>query len=456
MAKRRILGIGDLGLRLALVFVAVSLTAIVAEAAIGAVGVAIDVSAVVRQQEASLARDAALSAAAAYQGAGWARADLRPVLEVASRSGAAVQVRDSAGRVVGVSPRYARYQAAGARTVPVISRRPKVGSASTKVGQVTVRFGPVGPGTLSRKFASERLRARLIAAVIAVLVALVVSVAVARWITAPIEVMLATMRRRGAGDRGIRIKKMRGTGVLRELQQGFNDTNDALDERDRLQRNLVADVAHEVRTPVAILRAGHEAMLDGVTDLTRENITSLRDEVLRLSDMLEDLQRLAAAEAAALQLRKTLCDLASVAGETAAGLEASFEAAGVTLESRLSGAQVRCDAARMREVITNLLTNAMKFTPAGGRVVLETGPGGKHTVRLQVSDTGIGIAADELPHVTERFFRGRRSAEIAPGSGIGMTIVTELVRAHRGQLHISSEEGVGTRVTVTLPAAGHA
>jgi two-component system sensor histidine kinase BaeS len=249
---------------------------------------------------------------------------------------------------------------------------------------------------------------------------------------------------------------MRGTGVLRELQQGFNDTNDALDERDRLQRNLVADVAHEVRTPVAILRAGHEAMLDGVTDLTRENITSLRDEVLRLSDMLEDLQRLAAAEAAALQLRKTLCDLASVAGETAAGLEASFEAAGVTLESRLSGAQVRCDAARMREVITNLLTNAMKFTPAGGRVVLETGPGGKHTVRLQVSDTGIGIAADELPHVTERFFRGRRSAEIAPGSGIGMTIVTELVRAHRGQLHISSEEGVGTRVTVTLPAAGHA
>jgi signal transduction histidine kinase len=101
-----------------------------------------------------------------------------------------------------------------------------------------------------------------------------------------------------------------------------------------------------------------------------------------------------------------------------------------------------------------LLVNALKFTPAGGRVTVQTGRNGDHHAILRVSDTGIGIPADELPHVTERFFRGQRSAGVAAGSGIGMAIVSELVRAHHGHLDISSEEGMGTQVTVALPADG--
>jgi signal transduction histidine kinase len=105
----------------------------------------------------------------------------------------------------------------------------------------------------------------------------------------------------------------------------------------------------------------------------------------------------------------------------------------------------------MREVIVNLLTNALKFTPADGSVVLETGLGGRGRARLKVTDTGIGIPPDELPRVTERFFRGQRSAQMATGSGIGLTIVAELVRAQHGHLRISSEQGKGTQAMITVP-----
>jgi len=141
-----------------------------------------------------------------------------------------------------------------------------------------------------------------------------------------------------------------------------------------VRRNLVADVAHELRTPIAVLQAGHEAMLDGLTKPTSANLTSLRAEVLRLARMVDDLQRLASAEAAALQLRLVARDLALAADTVADSLADALDAAGLVLERRLSEVHVRCDPLRIHEVTTNLQTNAMKFTPAGGWVVLETGP----------------------------------------------------------------------------------
>ena len=148
--------------------------------------------------------------------------------------------------------------------------------------------------------------------------------------------------------------------------------------------------------------------------------------------MVDDLQRLASAEAAALQLTLVRRDLAAIAATAAASLVESFEAANVTLVERLARIEVLCDPLRMHEVIVNLLTNALKFTPAEGQVTLETSLDDE-TGELRVTDTGIGIPPDELPHIAERFFRGQRSAEVA-GSGIGLTIVAELVRAHRGTL----------------------
>jgi signal transduction histidine kinase len=130
-----------------------------------------------------------------------------------------------------------------------------------------------------------------------------------------------------------------------------------------------------------------------------------------------------------------------------------FRFADVALDRHLTEVPVLADRTRMREVVSNLLTNSLKFTPPGGTVSLRVGPDGAGMASITVSDTGVGIPEEELPHVTERFFRGTHSSEMAAGSGIGLTIVSELVEAHNGQLEITSEPGTGTRVTVTLPLA---
>jgi signal transduction histidine kinase len=443
---RQIFGIGQLGRRLALAFIAVALAAVAVNATLWYASLDSDVSRVAIQQEDSLAQATALTAGAAYEGHGWGRADLDPVIRMARSGDATVQVRDMSGRVIETSSRFT--------TSPKIHEfvRPVV-VAGRRVGHVTVRFSSTSPGVVLRNFQSARWRARFMAGGIAGLLAFIVSLLVARAITAPLERLLVAVRARGAGVRSALVKPVRGTGVIRELIESFNATTTTLDRQDRLRRNLVADVAHELRTPTAVLQATLEAMLDEVTQITPANICSLRDEVLRLAKMVEDLQRLAAAESASLQLALARQDLAVIAEEAACSLADSFNAADVRLTQRLTEVYVMCDKARMREVISNLLTNALKFTQSGGSVVLNVSPDGSRMASIKVDDTGIGIPPGDLPHVTDRFFRGARSAEMATGSGIGLTIVAELVDAHGGHLDIRSEVGEGTRVTVTMPVA---
>jgi two-component system, OmpR family, sensor histidine kinase BaeS len=237
---------------------------------------------------------------------------------------------------------------------------------------------------------------------------------------------------------------------LRELAAAFDQMAGTLDRQEQIRRNLVADVAHELRTPIAILQAGHEALLDGVAEPTPAELGSLRDEVLRLARMVGDLQTLAAADAAALNLTRRPCDLADLAAAAADSLGRRFEAAGLILDRQLAASPVLADAHWIHQVITNLLTNALKFTPAGGRVTISTGPSGADAV-LQVTDTGPGIAAADLPRIFDRFWRGQQAAQVS-GSGIGLAVAAELAEAHGGRLTARSEgPGRGTEMTLTLP-----
>jgi two-component system, OmpR family, sensor histidine kinase BaeS len=152
-----------------------------------------------------------------------------------------------------------------------------------------------------------------------------------------------------------------------------------------------------------------------------------------------------------LQLTLVPCDLADIAATAADRLASAFDVAGIRLQRRLAEEQVMADPGRLHEVIANLLTNALKFTPAGGSVLLEAGPHERHA-RLRVCDTGTGIPPDELPHIFDRFFRGQHAIAVA-GSGIGLTVVAELVRAHGGRLDVTSKPGQGTKITITLPRA---
>jgi two-component system sensor histidine kinase BaeS len=434
-----------LGLRLALAFLTVALAAVALLAGLTAVFAAADVSTLASQQHAELASAIAVASGAVWNpdSRSWSADDLSPVLDLATQTGEAVEIRDLAGHVIAQSPAFSTANGPQS-SLPIEARHQHVGTA-------VVRSTGSGLNAADRVLKTALLRAIAGAAGLAALLALLTGLAVARRITRPVNRLIAATRAMAAGDRAARVGEIRAAEELRELAGAFDQMAGTLDRQEQIRRNLVADVAHELRTPIAILQAGHEALLDGVAEPTPAELGSLRDEVLRLARMVGDLQMLAAADAAALNLVRRRCDLADLAAGAADSLARRFEAAGITLDRRLAASPVLADAHWLHQVITNLLTNALKFTPAGGQVTISTGPSGAEAV-LQVTDTGTGISADDLPRIFDRFWRGPQATQIS-GSGIGLTVAAELAQAHGGRLTASSEPGHGTQMTLTLPAA---
>ena len=434
--------VGTLGLRLALAFISVALVAAALVAGLTAGFAATDVSALTTQQRVQLTNAIAVAAAAAWdRNDSWAHAGLSPVLDLAARTGADVQIRDTLGQVVRSSPGYAA-QTGPPYKAPLIAR-------GELAGEAYVRFTGSGLGRADHALEIDLLRAIAGAARLAALVALLTGLAAARRITRPVEQIVAVTRALGRGQRTARVGQLRAPGELRELASAFDQMADTMDRQEQLRRDLVADVAHELRTPIAVLQAGHEALLDEVTEPTPEHLTSLRDEVLRLARMVSDLQTLAAADAAALHLSRRSCDLAGIAGAATGSLTSQFAAAGITVTSQLTSAEVLGDSRWLHQVITNLLTNALKFTPPGGRVTVRAGPEAVDAV-LTVTDTGPGIPADELPRIFDRFWRSPQAAQIS-GSGIGLAVAAELAQAHGGRLSARSRPGQGTEMTLVLP-----
>jgi two-component system sensor histidine kinase BaeS len=437
---------GPIGLRLVLAFVAVALSAVALLAALTAAFTAADISQLIGSQRAQLTKAIGVAAGAAWaHGHRWAGADLDPVTSGAGQMGVAIKITDLAGRLVTPSPGFA------SGTGDVIISRAVRAPAGARIGTLAVRFSGSGLGGADRRLRMALLLAIAGAAGIAALLALLVALGVSRRITRPVGRLIEVARSRARGNTAARVGDLRAPAELRELATTLDGMADALGRQEQLRRDLVADVAHELRTPLAVLQAGHEALLDGMLEPTPGQLSSLRDEVLRLARMTDDLQTLAAADAAALRLDVGRHDLAEIAATAAESLAARFDAAEVTLARELVTVPVLADAGRLHQVITNLLGNAMKFTGPGGHVTLTAGPDGSQAV-LAVADTGAGIPPDELPFIFDRFWRGRRAAGVA-GSGVGLAVVAELVRAHDGDIDVMSLLGQGTRVTVTLPRA---
>ncbi|HEY2505527.1 MAG TPA: HAMP domain-containing sensor histidine kinase [Streptosporangiaceae bacterium] len=446
--SRRAIVRTSLTLQLAIAFVIISLAAVAMLSLLTAVMGSSDIeSQDTMRREAVTANLAALAGGAFQANHGFTHADLGPASDLGIRTGTGVMVKDDAGRVVAQTPGFAKLSPKPEFTAPI-----RVNGVD--VGQVVTRFsGNSAIGTTGRALRTSLLRAIGGAAGLAALLALIAGVIAARIITGPLLQMIATVRSRGAGVRGARVGPVRAPGEIAELAAAFDEMADSTDRQEQLRRDLVADVAHELRTPVAVLQAGHEALLDGVAEPTPEELGSLRDEVLRLARMVSDLQDMAAAEAAALHLQLVPCDLAEMAVEAADSMAGRFDAAGLAFERQVKPVTVRADPRWLPHVIMNLLTNALKYTPAGGTVTLDCGPvpDGARAV-LTVTDTGIGISRDELPHIFERFWRSQHVLRTS-GSGIGLAIVREMVQAHDGELRATSQEGQGTTMTMTLPRA---
>ncbi len=433
-----------LGLRLALAFLAVALAAIALLAGLAAALASEDVSSLASRQRAELANAIAVAAGTAWSSNdSWSSADLSPVFELARRTGVTLRITDASGRAVASSPGFDAEHGPQAAAAVV--------ATGQHLGMVQVRFTDSGLGGADNALRASLLRAIAGAAGLAALLALLTGLLVARRITRPIGRLITVSRSMAAGDRASRAGEVRGLGELRDLAASFDQMADSLDREDQIRRDQVATVAHELRTPIAVLQAGHEAMLDGIAEPTPEELSALRDEVLRLARMVGDLQTLAAADAAVLHLARRTCDLADIAADAADSLSRRFEGADIELDRELAAAPVLGDPRWLYQLVTNLLTNALKFTPGGGRVTVRTESSTSEAV-LEVSDTGVGIAAEDLPRIFDRFWRGPSAARTS-GTGIGLAIAADMAHAHGGALTATSTVGRGTTIRLTLRPA---
>ncbi|HEX3825586.1 MAG TPA: ATP-binding protein [Mycobacteriales bacterium] len=436
----------SLAARLALSFVSVAVLAVAIGAALAVVLSGHDINVMVQDRRTDLTRSLLVDAASTYNSGqpGWSDADLRPALDLASQSGTDVAVLDDAGHTV-ASTIADPTRAAEAHRTPISLN-------GARIGTLVVRFNQRGLVQSANNLRTSLSKAVIGAAGLAAVLALAIGLLVARRLTRPVERLIAASRAMTEGDRAARVGPLvRTPRELQNLGIAFDQMADTLGREEQIRRGVVADVAHELRTPVAILQANTEALVDGVVEHTPQQTMSLHEEVLRLAAMVDDLQSLASAEAAALNLRLARCDLATVVNGSLDSLGAQLAVAGLELECRIESAPVVADAARLHQVATNILGNAIKFTPPGGRITVAVAKAGGEA-KLEVSDTGVGIAAAERDHVFERFWRGRDTGDVA-GSGIGLSVVAELVRAHHGTVDVGAAIGGGTRVTVTIPSA---
>ncbi len=442
---------GALAARLALAFVVVALVAIGLLAGLTIVAARSSVDSLVAAQRAQSIADITAGLGDAYQQAGgWAGADLRPAAALTAGAGARLDVRDVTGRAV-PSPVLAMQQlmnrgGSDAGDGPAVAARVVV--AGQPVGTAEIGF-PAGAPAAAARVRDALIQTVAIGAALGVTVALVVAVAIAKRITRPLAVLTNATRRLSTGDSDARVGPTSGPREITELGTAFDRMADTLQQQDTLRRALVTDVAHELRTPVTILQASCEEMADGLVEPTRERLASLHQEVLRLGRVVEDLEHLAAAEAARLQLDRRPVDLAAVTAQALDLLRPHAHSSGVTVRDRLHPAELSGDPDRLHQVATNLLANAIKFTPPGGTVTVSVGVDGP-LAELVVTDTGPGIDPDELPHVFDRFWRGR-AAIGTPGSGVGLTVVAELVRAHGGRVDVTASPGTGATFTARFP-----
>jgi two-component system sensor histidine kinase BaeS len=444
-------GLGPLGRRLlfAFVLVAVSSVLVLTVAALIGVGQGFQVAAQVNHEKA--AASAAAAAGDAYRNAsGWDGADVSRTSAVAEAAGAKLFVLDASGAPVGGTSSGAGHigQGQGKGTGPVggqgVVTAPVVVDRAS-VGTVPLVF-ETGVGNQARDVAWWWIA---VAAVVALLIALLASWVVTRLITRPVAAMTSATRASAAGDRQARAE-VHGPGELGELARAFDSMADTVARSERDRRNLTADVAHELRTPLAALQAGLEELRDGLVKPTPQRLAGLHDQSLRLGRVVSDLAELSAVEASDVPVRRTEVDLAQVARDELTGRDSQLRAAGLVVSSRLDGpVLVRADCDRLHQAVGNLLANTARYCRPGDEVTVLVHSEADQAV-LDVVDSSPGIPADELPQVFDRLWRGRAAKQVA-GSGIGLSVAREIVVAHSGTIAAISPEGTGTTITIRLP-----
>lgn len=283
------------------------------------------------------------------------------------------------------------------------------------------------------------------------LVALVIGILLARTLTRPLRELTAATRVVAAGKLGHQVQ-VRSRDELGELARSFNEMSRDLAAANRQRRQMTADIAHDLRTPLSILLGYTEALSDGKLTASPDIHRVMHAEARHLSHLIDDLRTLSLADAGELTLNWQSCTPYDILARTAAAYQgqAGEKDVGLTVRAGRELPAVRVDPERMAQVLGNLVSNALRYTPAGGQITLAASASGEE-VALQVADTGIGIAADDLPYVFNRFYRADQSRQQQNGeSGLGLAIAKSMVEAQGGSITVESSPGQGTTFTIRL------
>jgi len=324
-----------------------------------------------------------------------------------------------------------------------------------KAGTLLVTaVAPPGVITQEDRFTRSVIQAIIIAGLVVLILAGLVGRFMAYRIARPLHKLTAAVQKLAAGGWQQRIS-LNGDEEVQKLVAAFNEMAAELEKYEELRRNMVADVAHELRTPLTVLRGQLESLQAGSLEASPEVIMSLHDEILRLSRLVHDLQELSLAEAKRLPLHRESFDLVEAVQKVLAFFQVEAEAGSInlTLDAEGPGVKVEGDRDRIAQVLINLLGNAFRYTPPGGRVAV-TLREEQDQVVVSVDDSGPGIAAADLPYVFERFYRtGKSRSRAEGGTGLGLAIAKGFVEAHGGKIWAESRPGEGSRFIFTIPKA---
>ncbi len=441
--------------RLALAFVATAIAATTLTALLVNLAISSRFDTYLQSQRQAREQQVVATLAADYlRTGGWQSDSLDQLAPAFVMSGTTIELLDPSGRRIWSTSRFAMNpemssmhremmgipQLAATSRLPIVVEGHQVGTAMLRVPRAVLPAA-------DREFRDSVNRLLIGGAVAAGVLALLVGLALTRRTVARVAELTAAANELAAGQRDRRAA-VSAHDEIGALATSFNAMADAVTREDELRRAFASDVAHELRTPLSILRSQLEAIQDGVTPPDPEVINSLHDESLRLGRLITDLETMADAGAAGFSLHRRELALRPLVRDVLAHLSGHIAEHEVDLVTDLADVTAWADAVRIRQVVTNLVSNAAKFTPPGGRitVTLQQGDG---DVELAVADSGVGIPEDELPRVFDRFFRGTGSP--AKGSGIGLAVAAELAAAHQGQISVESRLGQGSRFLVRLP-----
>jgi two-component system sensor histidine kinase BaeS len=321
------------------------------------------------------------------------------------------------------------------------------------VGFIVLK-GPSGrmpPGTPEGDFLSRMARTLLISALAASLIALLLGIWLARTISRPVRRLTAATRRVANGELGVQVDVETGDEVG-DLARSFNRMSADLARSNDLRRQMTADIAHELRTPLSVILGYTEALSDGKLPGDEETYHVMYDEAIHLQRLIDDLRTLSLADAGELTLTRVPTEPAALLERVVLSHQplARREDVSLEIEAAPDLPTIDVDPDRMAQVLANLIANALRYTPTGGTITLSVGQD-DHAVWLKVRDSGSGISPENLPYVFNRFYKGDQARAESGASGLGLAIARSIVNAHGGEIAVESTPGVETIFTITFP-----